>query len=82
LNVNPIKLLVFVAVVNDLIAAPLLFMVMLVSNDRRLMGKYVNGRSSNILGWLTLVIMACASLALFVSGGVSLSLSAKRFVEA
>lgn len=82
MNVNPIKLLVFVAVVNDLIAAPLLFMVMLVSNDRRLMGKYVNGRSSNILGWLTLVIMACASLALFVSGGVSLSLSAKRFVEA
>jgi NRAMP (natural resistance-associated macrophage protein)-like metal ion transporter len=72
LNVNPIQLLVFVAVINGVIAAPLLVVVMLVANNRRLMGEHVNGHSANILGWLTVVIMAGASIALFATGGLSL----------
>lgn len=71
LNVNPIQLLVFVAVVNGVIAAPLLFIVMRVSNRRALMGIYVNGRAANILGWITVALMASASIALFATGGVS-----------
>ncbi len=71
LNVNPIKLLVFVAVINGVIAAPLLIVVMIVANNRRLMGDYVNGYAANILGWLTVAIMAVASIALFVTGGIS-----------
>jgi Mn2+/Fe2+ NRAMP family transporter len=72
LNVNPIKLLVFVAVINGVIAAPLLIVVMIVSNNRGLMGDYVNGRVANTLGWLTFAIMALASIALFATGGISL----------
>jgi NRAMP (natural resistance-associated macrophage protein)-like metal ion transporter len=71
LHVNPIKLLVFVAVINGVIAAPLLIIVMIVSNNRRLMGDYVNGHAANILGWLTCAIMAVASVVLFATGGVS-----------
>ena len=71
LNVNPIKLLVFVAVINCLIAAPLLIVVMIVSNNRRLMGDYVNGYIANILGWFTFALMAAASVALFATGGFS-----------
>jgi Mn2+/Fe2+ NRAMP family transporter len=71
LNVNPIKLLIFVAVINGVIAAPLLIIVMVVSNNRRLMGDYVNGHAANILGWVTCVVMAVASIALFATGGVS-----------
>ena len=71
LNVNPIKLLVFVAVINGVIAAPLLIVVLIVSNSRRLMGEYVNGYAANILGWLTFAIMAAASIALFATGGIS-----------
>src|SRR5665213_1527571 len=71
LHVNPIKLLVFVAVINGVIAAPLLIIVMIVSNNRGLMGTYVNGHASNILGWLTFALMARASIALFATGGVS-----------
>ncbi len=71
LSVNPIKLLVFVAVINGVIAAPLLVIVMIVSNNRRLMGDYVNGHVANILGWLTCAIMAVASVALFATGGIS-----------
>jgi Mn2+/Fe2+ NRAMP family transporter len=72
LAVNPIKLLVFVAVINGVAAAPFLFVVMWVSSDRRIMGDYVNGKTAKILGWLTATIMAVAAVALFATGGVSL----------
>jgi NRAMP (natural resistance-associated macrophage protein)-like metal ion transporter len=72
LNVNPIKLLVLVAVINGVAAAPFLFVVMRVSSSRRLMGKNVNGLTANILGWLTAAIMAAAAIALFATGGVTL----------
>ena len=72
LNVNPIKLLVLVAVINGVVAAPFLIVVMRISNNRKLMGDYVNGKLSNILGWLTAAIMSAAAIALFATGGISL----------
>ena len=72
LNVNPIKLLVFVAVINGVAAAPFLVVVMWVSSDRRLMGDYVIGNVAKFIGWLTAAIMAVAAVALFATGGVSL----------
>ncbi|HEY5302872.1 MAG TPA: Nramp family divalent metal transporter [Acidimicrobiales bacterium] len=71
INVNPIKLLVFVAVIDGVIAAPLLVVVMRVTSNRELMGEYVNGRAAKFMGWLTAVIMAGASVALFATGGIS-----------
>jgi Mn2+/Fe2+ NRAMP family transporter len=71
-HANPIKLLVLVAVINGVIAAPFLVVVMLVSGSRRIMGDYVNGRVARLIGWLTAVIMAGAAVALFATGGVAL----------
>jgi Mn2+/Fe2+ NRAMP family transporter len=72
LSVNPIKLLVLVAIVNGVIAAPLLVVVLVIARDRRVMGDFVNGHVANVLGWLTFVIMAVGSVAIFASGGISL----------
>jgi len=72
LHVNPIKLLVYVAVINGLAAAPFLVVVMRVSSSKRLMGEYVNGKAAKILGWLTAAMMAVAAIALFATGGVTL----------
>jgi len=72
LDVNAIKLLVLVAVINGVAAAPFLVVVMCVSGSRRLMGDYVNGNMANVLGWLTAAIMAIAAIALFATGGFSL----------
>jgi len=72
LQVNPIKLLVLVAVINGVAAAPFLVVVMWVSSSQRLMGKYVNGKAAKILGWLTVAIMAGAAIAMFATGGISL----------
>jgi Mn2+/Fe2+ NRAMP family transporter len=71
LHVNPIKLLVVVAIINGVIAAPLLVIVMRVSASRAIMGKYVNGRLASGLGWLTALIMAGAAVAFFATGGLS-----------
>jgi len=72
LHVNPIKLLILVAVINGVAAAPFLVVVMCVSSSKRLMGDYVNGHAAKILGWTTATVMAVAAIALFATGGVSL----------
>ena len=61
--VNPITLLVFVALVNGLAAAPFLIIVMLISRRGDLMGKYRNGPLAASLGWLTVGVMAAAAIA-------------------
>jgi NRAMP (natural resistance-associated macrophage protein)-like metal ion transporter len=71
LQVNPIKLLILVAVINGVVAAPFLIVVMKVSSSTRLMGDYVNGKAAKILGWSTAGLMGVAALALFATGGVS-----------
>jgi Mn2+/Fe2+ NRAMP family transporter len=70
LSVNPITLLVFVAVVNGVAAAPFIIVTMLVSSNRAIMAEYVNGRAAKILGWTTALLMAAAAIALFATGGV------------
>jgi Mn2+/Fe2+ NRAMP family transporter len=66
LSVNPITLLVFVAVINGVAAAPFLAVTMLVSSDRQIMGTYVNGRLALVLGWATVALMTIAALLLVV----------------
>jgi MFS family permease len=48
---NPIGLLVLSAVVNGIAAGPFLIVVMLISRDGRLMGRYRNSRLAATLGW-------------------------------
>ena len=66
LSVNPITLLVFVAVINGVAAAPFLAVTMLVSSDRNIMGDYRNGRAALIIGWTTVAVMTIAAVLLLV----------------
>lgn len=72
LHVNPIKLLVFVAVINGVAAAPFLVVVMRISGSRRIMGDYVNGNTANILGWLTAALMAAAAISLLATAATTI----------
>ena len=67
LDVNPIAALVLSAVINGLVAAPLLVLVMLVSNNRAAMGERTNGRLLNIVGWVTTIVMGSAAIGLIVT---------------
>jgi NRAMP (natural resistance-associated macrophage protein)-like metal ion transporter len=70
LKVNPISLLVFVAVINGVTAAPFLFVVMRISGSRDLMGEFVNGKLARTLGWVTFAMMTSAAIALFATGSL------------
>jgi NRAMP (natural resistance-associated macrophage protein)-like metal ion transporter len=67
LGINPLHLLVFVAIVNGVAAAPFLVVVMLVSADRSIMGEYVNGRLAHWLGWVTVALMTAAAVGVLIT---------------
>lgn len=60
LDTNPIGLLVFSGVINGITAGPFLIIMMLISRDRRIMGKYHNRKLSAALGWFTTALMCLA----------------------
>lgn len=65
--IPPFKMLYYTAILNGICAPPLMVLIMLIGNNKKIMGKYSNSRPSNILGWLITVIMFCAGLALLIS---------------
>jgi Mn2+/Fe2+ NRAMP family transporter len=70
LRLNPIRLLFFAALVNGLLAPPLLVLVLLVGNSRRVMGDRVNGFWLNLLGWTTVAVMTAAG-AVFIGNALA-----------
>ena len=62
-DTNPIRMLFWSAVLNGLLAPPLMVLVMLVGNNPKIMGAHTNGRWLNALGWTATAIMAAAALA-------------------
>ena len=67
LGINPITALVLSAVLNGVIAGPLLVLVMLVSNDRAAMGERTNGRLLNVIGWVTTAVIVLAAVGLIAT---------------
>jgi len=65
LNVSAVRMMFLSAVLNGLLAAPLLVLVMLVGNNRKIMGRRVNDRWLNVLGWSATGIMTVATLLFF-----------------
>jgi NRAMP (natural resistance-associated macrophage protein)-like metal ion transporter len=68
-GVNPIKALFLTAVINGFLAPPLLVLIMLVTNNKKVMGKRVNGTALNIAGWVTTLAMFAAAIGLAVTWG-------------
>jgi Mn2+/Fe2+ NRAMP family transporter len=68
-GVNPIRMLFLSALVNGLVAPPLLVLVMLAANNRRIMGNQTNGLWLNLLGWTTVAVMTFAGIAFLLRGG-------------
>jgi NRAMP (natural resistance-associated macrophage protein)-like metal ion transporter len=67
IGINPISALYYAAVLNGIVAPMLLFMIMLISNNRKIMQNKTNGRVSNILGWIATIAMGIAAIALLIS---------------
>ena len=66
-DANPIRMLFWSAIVNGILAPPLLVLVMLVGNNRKVMGEHTNGFWLNLLGWTATAVMAVAAIALILT---------------
>ena len=63
-GLNAVKMLFWSAILNGLLAPPLVIMVVLLTSDRKVMGNRVNSRGMKMTGWTCGVIMSAAALAL------------------
>jgi NRAMP (natural resistance-associated macrophage protein)-like metal ion transporter len=66
-GINPISALFWTAVINGVLAPFLLVIIMLVANNRQVMGERTNGVWMNVLGWVTTVVMFVAAAGLFLT---------------
>ena len=63
-GLNAVKMLFWSAILNGLLAPPLVIMVVLLTSDRKVMKDRVNSRSMQMLGWTCAFIMSAAAVAL------------------
>jgi len=65
IGIDPVKALVYAAVLNGVAAVPLLFLVIKISGDEKIMGKFTGGWLSKAILWITFGAMAAAAVAMF-----------------
>ncbi|MBI3623039.1 divalent metal cation transporter [Candidatus Pacearchaeota archaeon] len=63
----PFKILYYTAILNGIIAPILMIVIMRISSNKKIMGKYANRKFSNTIGWIITGIMTLCSLALIIS---------------
>jgi len=66
-DVDPIKALIYAAVINGVIAVPLLVVIIKVGNDKKILGGRTNGKISNVIGWITVAVMGFAAAVMFLT---------------
>ena len=67
LGINPVKALYWAAVVNGVLAAPLMAIMMMIVRNPKAMGALVASRRLTILGWTATLVMAAATAFFFAS---------------
>lgn len=65
-GIDPVKALVYAAVLNGIAAVPLVFLIARISSDKKIMGEYTSGLLSKALLWTTFLGMGAAALSLLV----------------
>ena len=62
LPIPPFQLLYYTAVLNGLVAPPLLIMILVICNNKKIMGKRTNSIWSNLFGWVITGVMMLAGI--------------------
>jgi NRAMP (natural resistance-associated macrophage protein)-like metal ion transporter len=67
LKINVVQMLFWTAVINGVLAPPLILLTVLLTNDSKVMGPHVNPPLLRWLGWATFVAMTVAAVGLFIT---------------
>ena len=67
LGIDPMKALIFAAVVNGIVAVPLIFLILTISKNSSIMGEFVGGKLSKIILPIAFVVMLSCAMALMMT---------------
>jgi len=67
MHIDPVKALVWAAVLNGVVAAPLMGVIMFMASSRKVMGKFLVPRYLLWTGWIATAVMSCVSVGVFLS---------------
>ncbi len=65
--IDPIKALYRSAVINGIVAVPIMIVMMLMARQERIMGEQTIGRGLTFFGWLATGVMTMTALAMIVT---------------
>jgi Mn2+/Fe2+ NRAMP family transporter len=67
IGLNAVKMLFWSAVINGLLAPPLILLVILLTSNRKVMGEHVNSPILKYLGWITFAFMVAAAFGMLAT---------------
>ena len=68
-HIDPIRMLVYSAMINGIVASPILIAIMKIANDKMILKDKVNGKLSNGIGWIAAIIMGISVVIMLLSLG-------------
>jgi Mn2+/Fe2+ NRAMP family transporter len=66
--ISPMKALFWSAVINGVVAVPLMIVIILLVSKKAVMGDYTASRPLKILGWIATTVMGLAAVRMFIPG--------------
>ncbi|MFZ9660652.1 MAG: divalent metal cation transporter, partial [Chitinophagaceae bacterium] len=66
IGITPMKALLYSAIIYGLTTPVLIGIILHISNNKSIMGKFVNGKWSNILGFIALILMTICAVLYFI----------------
>ena len=64
--ISPMKALFWSAVVNGVVAVPLVVVILLLASKKTVMGQFTASRTLVVLGWITAAVMGAAAVVMFI----------------
>lgn len=63
IGLNPIKALIYAAVLNGIVAPIILVLIILIARNEKIMGNWTNSKLSSSFGWFLTILMSCSGIA-------------------
>jgi Mn2+/Fe2+ NRAMP family transporter len=62
------KALFWSAVINGVVAVPLMIVIIVMVSKKSVMGKFTASRLTTVLGWIATAVMGAAAIRMFIPG--------------
>jgi len=66
--ISPMKALFWSAVINGVVAVPLMIVIIVMVSKKSVMGTFTAGRMTTALGWIATAVMGAAAIRMFIPG--------------